>query len=190
MTKNFKIALIILCILVGYYFITNKNQNDLISKSTSIFSDDPNDIFKILIQKEDEAIELTRVDTTWKIAGNDTLIIKSRSLDNFFDIVLKINYETIISENPNKYDKYSISDSLGTHLALINSKGETSAYYVFGRSKSDYSRSYVRVGEDSKVYLTDQNIIYMLSTQISYWGEKLKEEILPPTSLPSNSETN
>ena len=189
MTKNIKIASIVLCILAASYFITNKNQNDLISKSTSVFSGDPNDIFKILIQNKDEAIELTRIDTTWKISGNDTLIIKPRSLDNFFNNVLKINHETIISENPVKYDKYSISDSLGTHLALINSKGETSSYYVFGRSKSDYSRSYVRIGDDSKVYLTNQNVIYMLSTQISYWGEKPKEEVLP-SSLPSNSETN
>ena len=190
MTKNLKISLILLCILIGIYFIVNKKQNNLISKSTSIFLNNPNDIFKILIQKENDAIELIRMDTTWKISGNDTLIIKQRSLDNFFDNVLKVNRETIISEDPTKYDKYSITDSLGTHLALINSIGDTSAYYVFGQSRSDYSRSYVRINIDPRVYLANQNVIYMLSTQENYWGEKQTEEIFPPTSVPSNSETN
>ena len=190
MTKNLKISLILLCILIGIYFINNKNQNNLITKSSAIFLDDPKDILKILIQKGDDAIELIRVDTTWKISGNDTLIIKTRSLDNFFDKVLTVKKETIISENPNKYEKFSVSDSLGTHLALINLKNETSAYYVFGRSKSDYSRSYVRIGENPKVYLTNQNVIYMLSTNETYWGEKPKEEIPPPDSPSPLLETN
>ena len=105
MTKNIKIASIILCILIGSYFIINKNQNDLIRKSTSIFSGNPNDIFKILIQNKDEAIELTRVDTTWKISGNDTLIIKSRSLDNFFNNVGVLIIKNVFSTE--MMDKYN-----------------------------------------------------------------------------------
>ena len=84
--------------------------------------------------------------------------------------------------NPKKYGKYSVDDSTGTHLAVIDSKGETISYYVFGRSKSDYSRSYVRLGNDPKVYLADQNITYMLQTRPTYWGEKQKEEVILPTT--------
>ena len=73
-----------------------------------------------------------------------------------------------------------MDDSTGTHLAIINSKGETVGYYVFGRSKSDYSRSYIRIGDDPKVYLVDQNVIYMLATRETYWGEKPKEDVPPP----------
>ena len=105
---------------------------------------------------------------------------KSRSIQNLFDKVLQVNRGTIISENPDKYGKYSLDDSTGTHLTVINSKGEAVGYYIFGRSKSDYSRSYVRVGGDPKVYLADQNVIYMLSTRETYWGEKPKEEVPPP----------
>ena len=56
MTKNLKISLILLCILIGIYFINNKNQNNLITKSSAIFLDDPKDILKILIQKGDDAM--------------------------------------------------------------------------------------------------------------------------------------
>ena len=70
---------------------------------------------------------------------------------------------------------------------MIDLNGETVGYYIFGRSKSDYSRSYVRVGNNPKVYLADQNVTYMLQTRPTYWGEKPKEEILP--SLPVSSDT-
>ena len=181
MTKNVQIALIILVILVGIYFLNKNSQTKYESTYEAIFNDDPEDIFKFLIQTGEEAIELTRVDTFWRISGNDTLKVKSRSMDNLFDKVLKVNRGTIISENPEKYGKYSIDDSTGIHLAIINSRDETVGYYVFGRSKSDYSHSYIRIGDDQKVYLADQNVTYMLSTRDTYWGEKPKEEVLPPT---------
>ena len=189
MTKNVKIALIILVILVGIYFLNKSSQTKFESMSEAIFYDEPEDIFKFLIQQGQEAIELSRVDTLWRISGNDTLEVKSRSMDNLFDKVLKVRQGTIISENPDKYGKYSVDDSTGTHLAVINSKGETVGYYIFGRSKSDYSRSYVRVGSDPKVYLADQNVTYMLQTRPTYWGERPKEEVLSPTDIPTDTTT-
>ena len=189
MTKNLQIAFIILVILIGIYFLNKSSQTKFESTSESIFIGDLEDIFKFIIQNGEEAIELTRIDTMWRISGNDTLEVKSRSIDNLFNNVLNVNRGTIISENPDKYGKYSVDDSTGTHLAVINSKGETVGYYVFGRSKSDYSRSYVRVGSDPKVYLADQNVTYMLQTRPTYWGEKPKKEVLPPTDIPSDTTT-
>ena len=192
MTKNFQIALIILVVLIGIFVFNKNSQSKLETVSEAIFTYDIEDIFKFLIQSGEEAIELARVDTIWHISGNDTLQVKSRSMDNLFDKVLKVSRSTIISENPEKYGKYSVDDSTGTHLAVIDSKGETVGYYVFGRSKSDYSRSYVRVGSDPKVYLADQNVTYMLQTQPTYWGEKPKEEAsLPPqVDIPADTTIN
>ena len=180
MTKTFKIAFIVLVVLTGIYLLYIRSQGKLESTYTAIFTDDPEDVFKILIQTGEEAVELARIDTVWRISGNDTLVTKPRSIENLFDKVLKVNRGTIISENPEKYDKYFVDDSTGTHLAVINSEGKTVGYYVFGRSKSDYSRSYIRIGDDPKVYLVDQNVIYMLATRETYWGEKPKEDVPPP----------
>ena len=189
MTKNVQIALIILMLFVGIFFLNKNSQTKHESTSETIFKDEPEDIFKFLIQQGQEAIELSRADTLWRISGNDTLEVKSRTMDNLFDKVLKVNRGTIISENPEKYGKYSVDDSTGTHLAVINSKGKTVGYYVFGRSKSDYSRSYVRVGSDPRVYLADQNVTYMLQTRPTYWGEKPKDEMLPPADIPADTTT-
>ena len=191
MTNNLKYAVLVLIILIGIFFLNTNYQSQLESSSEAIFIDEPDNIFKFLIQQGEDAIELNRQDTIWNISGNDTLIVKSQSIDNLFNKVLKVNRGTIISENPNKYIKYSVDDSAGTHLALINSQDETVGYYIFGRSKSDYARSYVRVGDDPKVYLADQNVTYMLQTRPTYWGEKPKEEILAPNiNLPDTTITN
>ena len=102
MTKNLQIALIVLVVLIGVFLLNQNFQSKLDTVSVVIFTDDPENIFKFLIQKGEEAIELARVDTMWRISGNDTLEVKSRSMDNLFDKVLKVNRGTIISEN-NKY---------------------------------------------------------------------------------------
>ena len=188
MTKNLQVALIVLVLLIGILFLNKNSQSKHKSSTEAIFSNDPEDIFKFLIQNGEEAIELALVDTLWRISGNDTLEIKPRSMDNLFDKVLKVNRGTIISENPEKYGKYSVDDSTGTHLAIINSEGKKVGYYVFGRSKSDYSRSYIRIGNNPKVYLVDQNVTYMLQTRSTYWGEKPKLEI--PEVLPQIADSS
>ena len=186
MTNNLKISTVVFGLLLIIFLINNNKQNSLLIQSNQIYEKNVNDIQKILIQKNNDAIELIRIDTTWKISGNDSLMIKEKSVEKFFDRVLTVNRETLISQNPEKYDKFSISDSLGTHLALINSQNETIAYYVFGKSNTDYSRSYVRIGNDKNVYLTDQNVTYMLNTEETYWGEVQKENIEVPPMLESN----
>ena len=107
MTNNLMIALVVLLVLIGMFFINKNSQSKHESTSEAIFTDDIDDIFKFLIQNGGEAIELARIDTMWHISGNDTLDVKSRSMDNLFDKVLKVNRGTIISENPKKYWKYS-----------------------------------------------------------------------------------
>ena len=73
--------------------------------SISIFNNETKDIFSVIIKQGGETIELTRIDTIWQIFGNDTLIIKSRSIENLFDKVLSVNRGTIISENPDIWNE-------------------------------------------------------------------------------------
>ena len=177
MNNKLKIGIAALIILVGLFFINQNNQKSYTSQSTSLFSISENDIKKILIQANQEAIELIKVDTTWSISGNDTLVVKDRSISQFFDKVLNLKLETLMTTKQEKWETYNISDSLGTHLALVGWNDETVGYYVFGRSNSDYARCYVRTDQSSDVYLTNENIVYSLQTSPTYWGEKPVENI-------------
>ena len=177
MNNKLKIGIAALIILVGLFFINQNNQKSYTSQSTSLFSISENDVKKILIQANQEAIELIKVDTTWSISGNDTLVVKDRSISQFFDKVLNLKLETLMTTKQEKWETYNISDSLGTHLALVGWNDETVGYYVFGRSNSDYARCYVRTDQSSDVYLTNENIVYSLQTSPTYWGEKPVESI-------------
>ena len=77
-------------------------------------------------------------------------------------------------------DRATISNmapEYGATCGFFPTDNETINYYIFGRSQSDYSRSYVRIQNDPKVYLTDQNVSFMLQTRPTYWGQKPKENI-------------
>ena len=81
MTKNLQISIIVLVVLIGIFLLNKNSQLKFDSTTEAIFTDNPEDIFKFLIQNGEEAIELSRVDTLWSISGNDTLEIKSRAMD-------------------------------------------------------------------------------------------------------------
>ena len=176
MTKNLKISLIILVLLSSILFISQKGQSKYRSKSSQLFMMNHNDVSRFLIQNRTDAIELSKKDTIWTISGNDTLEVKQQSIDNFFDKVLLVKIGTLVSKNSDNWSKYSVDDSTGTHLALIDIDGNTKEYAVFGRSMSDYSRNYVRTHQDPQVYLTDTSILHFLSTSPTYWGEAPKPE--------------
>ena len=183
MTKNLKIALIILVLLAMVYFLNQRGQSQYSSQSAQLFSVNAEDVNQFLIQNKTDAIELSRQDSIWVISGNDTLVVKSQSIDNFFNKVLLVEIGTLVSKNPEKWSKYSVDDSTGTHLALIDVDGNTMEYAIFGRSKSDYAHNYVRTHKDPQVYLTNESILHNLSTSPMYWGEAPK---LEPEAPPVN----
>jgi len=181
MTKNLKISLIVLVVLLTILFISQNKQLNYNSKSSRLFTIDKDDVNRFLIQNKEDAIELSKKDSIWTISGVDSLEVKQQSIDNFFDKVLLVETGTLVSKNPEKWLKYSVDDSNGTHLALIDSEGNTKNYAVFGRSKSDFSRNYVRTQQNPEVFLTNSSILHFISTSPNYWGElpKLDAESVP-----------
>jgi len=177
MKNKLTIAFSILGLLIVLYVININKQKSYLSTSSKIFHIEKEQINKILIQSKGEALELLKVDTTWTISGHDSLIIKEDLLNSFFDRVLTLESETIMTRNENKWTTYNVDDSLGTHLALVDYNDNTLGYYVFGRSASDYARCYVRTKESSHVHLANNNVMYNLQIQPQYWGESIIEEL-------------
>ena len=177
MNNKLIIGLCFLSILIVLYIFNLGQQKDYQSTSSKLFNIEKEQIKKILIQSQGEAIELLRIDTTWAISGHDSLIIKQNLLNSFFDRVLTLASENIMTTNTTKWYTYNVDDSTGTHLALVDFNDNTIGYYVFGRSTSDYTRCYVRTKESSNVYLANQNVMYNLQTKPQYWGEVEKVEL-------------
>ena len=106
--------------------------------------------------------------------------------------MLEVKTGTIVTKNPDKWTTYSVDDSLGTHLVLIDDEDNKVAHYVFGRSKSDYSHNNVRLrGEKesvdvlNNVYRTSSSVIHHLNTRATFWGEKPPEpELIDSLAVP------
>tara|TARA_B100000029_G_scaffold445584_1_gene466151 strand:- start:617 stop:1063 length:447 start_codon:yes stop_codon:yes gene_type:complete len=145
-----------------------------------------------MIQQGGDAIQLDKVDTTWSIAGVDTLVLRQNRIDDLFEKVLEVKRTTIRSKKESNWVNYSVDDSSGTHLALIDANDNTVSYFVFGRSKTDWAHNFVRLrGENESkdvlknVYETSESVIHHLNTSATYWGEKPPEPEIESTEVDS-----
>ncbi|MAJ45153.1 MAG: hypothetical protein CMF96_10480 [Candidatus Marinimicrobia bacterium] len=180
MNNPLRNILIAAFILLALFIITSKKENATFTKSNSIFSSNKTDISKIMIQQGQNSIQINKIDTTWHIAGNDTLVIRQNRIEDLFGKVLDVKRTTIRSKKESNWINYSVDDSTGTHLALINTEDKTIGYYIFGRSKTDWAHNFVRIriGENlsedvlKNVYETSESVIHHLNTSTTYWGEK------------------
>ena len=80
-----------------------------------------------IVSKED-IIELSRSDTIWSISGNDTLIIKKNLVKNLFKSMNELQKLHLVTSKKSNWARYGISDTLGTHLALIDENGLTKSF--------------------------------------------------------------
>ena len=178
MKNRLYISIGVLAVLILFYVLNINQQKNYQSTSSQIFDFNQTQVNSFLIKSESATIEIQRVDTSWTIANNDSLILKENILNTFFDKVFTLESETIMTKNSEKWSKYNIDDILGTHLTFYDFNNDVIGTFVFGKSSSDFSRCYIRLSDKPEVYLVNQNIMFNLQTRPEYWGEKASEKEL------------
>ena len=181
MTKNMKISAAIFGVVVILYFISQSGQKKYRAQSNNVFSILMEEVYRFDVQKDSLYIALQRKDTTWQITGNDSLLIQANRINDVENKILNIKRESIVSKKPSKWKSFNVDDSLGTKITFYGFNDEVLGEAIFGRSKSDWQRSYVRlIGEDN-VYMTNENVINSLQMRPTFWGKK-------PPPLPEPAE--
>ena len=192
MSKNSRKNVVLIVVLSLLIVIKVLNDRSNQTPSELIFKGDIEDVHKILLYKGNESVELVKENDQWVIFGNDSLMVRENRIDDFFNKVLNTKKETLVLDNKERWHVLSVDDSLGTHLELYNNNDKKVGYYVFGRSSKDWKHNYVRIGNKSNVYLTDQNIVNNLNPRANFWGEKPKPiesdslQILPENNIKEN----
>ena len=97
MDKKLIKAIVGLIILIGLYITNNSVQNNYFSKTSSFFNIDENNILKIVVSSNQDAIELMKVDSSWVISGNDTLIVKEAVIGNLFNKMKDLEKEHLVT---------------------------------------------------------------------------------------------
>ena len=179
--SNLKWLLIGIVALLGIYALLQMRESGYATPTDQIFPEQTDGIYRVEMIADGDSLTLKKKDLAWTIVGHDTLKVRDHRLTALFDQVLMASRETMMTQKADNWAKYAVDDSAGTHLKVYDAKGELLTHAVFGRSSTDWARNYVRIGTEPEVYLTDRSIVYQVSTDATFWGEK------PPEPAPADS---
>ena len=179
MTKSMKILLGVLGLIIVLFFVSQSRQKRHLTQSTNVFSVIMDEVDKFDIQKDSLFISIQRKDTSWQIVGNDSLLIQMNRIDDVENKILSVKRESMVSNNSGKWGKFNVDDSLGLKLTFYGYNNEKLGEAIFGRSSSDWQRCYVRMVNETEVFMTNENILNNLQTRPTFWGSKSS----PPSIL-------
>lgn len=173
---NLKYVVIALGALIALVVASQLQQSGYATRAYAVFPDNKEAVHSIELWTKSDTLSLEKQETEWSIADHDSLELRPNKMDPFFERVLGVKKETMVSRNPRNWEKYSVDDSTGTHIRLRDAGGEEMTHAVFGRSSSDWSHNYVRTTGSDEVFLTNESVIHLLYPRATYWGQKPKPD--------------
>ena len=178
MNKSLQYLIIAFVLLLFLFFINRSQQNKYNSSSELIFNIDDDKIYRILfLDTNGDSLSIVKTDTTWTMPKSDTLVIKDRQINQFFEKVVNGKYDMIRSKNPDNWSKYGVTDSLGKTVSLFDSNNKLIKSVIFSNKGQDYSHNNYRIVGENEVYRTTENIFYLINITPSYWGSPPKIEV-------------
>ena len=177
MNKSLQYLLATFSVLLLLFFINQSQQNKYQISSESIFSVNEENIFQISLHDSNgDSLVIVKTDTSWTMPQADTLEMRDRQIDQFFEKVVNGTYDMVMSKNPEKWEKFGVTDSLGKTVNLFDKSGTLLSSVIFSNKGQDYSHNFYRINSENEVYRTTENIFYMINVQPTYWGSKPKPE--------------
>ena len=172
MTDTIKYSLGVLGLVVLLFFYNRSSQNKNTYEGQKIFAGNDDDVYRIVLTENDKEIELVKIDTSWSLSQADSFVVKENQLQKIFDRLLKVERELLITSKEEKWEKFGVDDSLGRHIMVYDQNDKELLHYIFGNSGTDWQHNYIRKNNSSDVYRTNDNVYFLLNTNISYWGQK------------------
>lgn len=193
MNKSLQYLLIVFGVLLLLFFINQSQQSKYRIASEAIFHVEEGNIYRILFTDSNgDSLVLVKSDTSWYMPQADTLEMKDRQINQLFEKVINGTYDMIISKNPEKWNKFGVTDSSGKMVTLFDEDNTLLLSIIFSNKGQDYSHNFYRTVGENEVYRTTENIFYMINTKPTYWGSKPKKEetensLVPVSPLDNSS---
>ena len=177
MNKSLQYLIIAFVLLLILFIVNHMQQSRYSASSELIFNIDENKIGRILmLDTNGDSLILVKTDTTWSMPQADTLVIKNRQINQFFEKIVNGKYDMIRSKNPNNWSKYGVTDSLGKTVSLFDNNNNLIKSVIFSNKGQDYSHNNYRIIGENEVYRTTENIFYIINISPNYWGSPPKVE--------------
>ena len=175
MNKSLQYLIIAFVLLLFLFFINRMQQGRYNSSSELIFNIDDDKIHRILfLDTNGDSLTILKTDTTWSMPEADTLTIKDRQISQFFEKVINGKYDMIRSKNPDNWNKYGVTDSLGKTVSIYDINNNLIKSVIFSNAGQDYSHNNYRVIGENEVYRTTENIFYLINITPNNWGSPPK----------------
>ena len=193
MNKSLQYLLIVFGVLLLLFFINQSQQSKYRIASEAIFHVEEDNIYRILFTDSNgDSLVLVKSDTSWYMPQADTLEMKDRQINQLFEKVINGTYDMIMSKNPEKWNKFGVTDSSGKMVTLFDEDNTLLLSIIFSNKGQDYSHNFYRTVGENEVYRTTENIFYMINTKPTYWGSKPKKEetensLVPVSPLDNSS---
>ena len=172
MAKRARLWLIVILVLAAGVAYVQLSKTRYTAAGTPIFEGNRDAVQQFTVERGSERVELRLDGDVWRLVGHDSLEVREAPVDNLFDRVLKVERTTLMTRSADRWDVYSVDDSTGIRLSVRNAGGTELAAFMFGQSRRDWSKNYVRLASENAVYLTDNNITYYLNATPDFWGRK------------------
>ena len=172
MNKSLQYLLVVFVILLLLFFINQNQQNKYKISSEQIFQINEDEIHRILLEESGDSLVLVKSDTSWTMPKADTLEMKDRQINQFFEKIINGSYDMIMSKNPSKWSKFGVSDSSGKKVTLFSEENKLLSSVIFSNKGQDYSHNFYRNIGTNEVYRTTENVFYMINIRPTYWGSK------------------
>lgn len=170
------VAILTLLVVACAYFVL-KDKQSYRSFQQNIVNIDTTKITDICIKlpTNDTTIIITK-NSQWQISlAEKNYNANMRQISETINRIANIGAVRKISNSPSSWQKYGVTDSLGTHIVVKNGKHELANFYcgfVDFDKQNNTLWCYLRNYNDNNTYLVDGYISFALTKQPSGWVQK------------------
>jgi len=116
---------------------------------------------------------LTKAKDVWQVKQNSqTYIASTDAVEKLLDKVAKMKIETVSSRNPKNFAAFEVSNEKGIETTILDSKNNSLAALVVGKSGPDLFSTYVRNKTSNNVILTTGMLKTDFGRELSDWRNK------------------
>jgi len=162
----------ILVVLALLYFLTQTGSVDTKSIDSDLFSLDKDAISELELIGSADTLKFMRNDPLWSL---DNYPVDTVKMNRLLDIFTDLQVDRLISKNPEKYEKYQLTDQ-GTQFLARGKDGKDLLHLIIGQRGANYQETFVRGMSEDEVFAVKASLSqYQNKTPKDFWDRNMTQ---------------
>lgn len=159
------LALLVLLGIAAASGVFSDNVSTLDAPVVNVAIDD---IESVDVTADGQTMQFVRSGERWRMIAPIEFGADQGRVNGLVRSLASLNFGSLVTENPDRYDVYGIGDSTGAQVEL-GWKGESATFWIGGKLASQRG-DYIRVGNDRRVFKLDTRV--SLPQPLESWRDK------------------